>query len=162
MGLISKIKGWIAENKPVRAKTLNEVERVYKIRVDGLETLLREKVRSVDVLREKLDEKNLTIQEIIDKATKISFKRDWEMKDRYAILIDFNPRMFGGGYWDRKSLQMLGEYLGFKVCGEVVSARFIQSADDLEHERLDKLRPKYKMYNHLDQINPNSNLLGLE
>ena len=80
----------------------------------------------------ELEEANKKIDSILDRAGRIEWRRDG---DSYAMLIRLEPRMFGAGYCSSEELKYLAKAFAYRVEAEIATARFIQSANQLERDK---------------------------
>lgn len=80
----------------------------------------------------ELEEANKKIDSILDRAGRIEWRRDG---DSYAMLLRLEPRMFGAGYCSPEELKYLAKAFAYRVEAEIATARFIQSAAQLERDK---------------------------
>jgi len=106
----------IAEAKTEHAKQVADIRRRHEREVD-------ETAKQVD--------------KIIKRCSCIEFRR--EQGDQYALMLRFDPRMVLGGACTSDELRFIARRVAYQVEGEIATARFIQSASDLERQRFARL-----------------------
>lgn len=81
----------------------------------------------------EIDETAKKVDEIIKRCSCIEFRH--EQGDQYAIMIRFEPRLMMGGACTSDELRFIAQRVACQVEREIATARFIQSARDLERQR---------------------------
>lgn len=80
----------------------------------------------------EMEETRKKVDSILNRVGRIEWRRE---SDGYAMLLKLNPQAVGAGYCSPEELRYLAEAFAYRVETEIASARFIQSAHQLEHDK---------------------------
>lgn len=122
VGRVSRLKRRIVDLCPVPRSRLKRERERHESQVRAL---VARRIRD-------LEEATKAVNAILDRCSSIEFKR--ESGPQYAIILRFDPSMVMAGACSSRELRIVAELMGRRVEAEIATARFVQSARDLERQ----------------------------
>lgn len=124
----NRILTWIWLQLPIRRKTLRcrldqELQRHLRI-----ETALKTRYQN------RLDDAKKDVRALVKRLSHVEFDRDGKS---YIVSVRFDPEVVSG-YATRGELDMIAKIISHEIGKEIASSKFIQSANALERERLER------------------------
>lgn len=94
--------------------------------------LSRDRQHLIQQHEREMEETRKKVDSILDRIGRIEWRRE---SDGYAMLLKLNPQAVGAGYCSSGELKYIAQAFAYRVEAEIATARFIQSANQLERDK---------------------------
>lgn len=89
---------------------------------------------------ERRKEQDRAIDKVLRNVADTKWRREGH---RYQMTLSFDPRVINYGNYDRTELREVAQHFARVVESEIMSSKFIKSAEESEYERTRRPPPRY-------------------